>query len=68
MEFAVHHQVFVAGQERIVAGTNLAGWDQSPDPSHGDATLALTFDTNARRLLRLGRGAAGIEAADTKDD
>lgn len=60
--------VATMGTERIVAGTNLAGWDQSPDPSHGDATLARTFDANARRLLRLDRRAAGVGAADTKDD
>ena len=42
------------GTERIVAGTNLAGWDQCLDPSHGDGELASIFDTNARRLLRLG--------------
>ena len=41
------------GSDRVVAGTNLAGWDQSLDPSHGDTTLASTFDANARRLLRL---------------
>ncbi len=42
------------GPGRVVAGTNLAGWDQTGDPSHGDAELARTFDANARRLLRLG--------------
>lgn len=41
------------GTGRIVAGTNLAGWDQSLDPSHGDTAVAATFDANARRLLRL---------------
>ena len=41
------------GPERLVAGTNLAGWDQSRDPSWGDTTLASTMDDNARRLLRL---------------
>ena len=44
------------GPEQVVAGTNLAGWDQSLDPSHGDRTLAAAFDANARRLLRLGPG------------
>jgi aminocarboxymuconate-semialdehyde decarboxylase len=43
------------GPDRLVAGTNLAGWDQSRDPSWGDADLARTFDANARRLLRLDR-------------
>ena len=46
--------VTAMGTERIVAGTNLAGWDQCLDPSHGDGELASIFDTNARRLLRLG--------------
>ena len=41
------------GSERVVAGTNLAGWDQSRDPSWGDTDLAAVFDVNARRLLRL---------------
>ena len=41
------------GPDRVVAGTNLAGWYQSLDTAHGDATLAATFDANARRLLRL---------------
>ena len=43
------------GPDHVVAGTNLAGWDQSLDPAHGDAALAATFDANARRLLRLDR-------------
>ncbi len=47
--------VATMGTERIVAGTNLAGWDQCLDPGHGDAALAATFDANARRLLRLDR-------------
>ena len=42
------------GADRVVAGTNLAGWDASSDPSHGDAELAARFDANARRLLRMG--------------
>ena len=41
------------GTDHLVAGTNLAGWDQSQDPSHGDEQLASIFDRNARRLLRL---------------
>ncbi len=41
------------GTDRVVAGTNLAGWDQSVDPSHGDDGLRETFDVNARRLLRI---------------
>ncbi len=43
------------GTEHLVAGTNLAGWDQTADPSHGDAALADVLDANARRLLRLDR-------------
>lgn len=41
------------GADHVVGGTNLAGWDESPDPSHGDRALAQQFDANARRLLRL---------------
>ncbi len=41
------------GPDRLVAGTNLAGWDQSSDPSWGNGELASTMDGNARRLLRL---------------
>jgi aminocarboxymuconate-semialdehyde decarboxylase len=51
------------GPERVVAGTNLAGWDQELDPSHGDADLAGLFDGNARRLLRLGKQAGQPVAA-----
>jgi aminocarboxymuconate-semialdehyde decarboxylase len=43
------------GTDHLVAGTNLAGWDQADDPAHGDGDLAATLDTNARRLLRLDR-------------
>ena len=41
------------GPERLVVGTNLAGWDapSEPDQVHGDAR----YTDNARRLLRLGR-------------
>jgi aminocarboxymuconate-semialdehyde decarboxylase len=45
--------ISMMGPDRIVAGTNLAGWDQSLDPCHEDPSLATTFDANARRLLRL---------------
>jgi aminocarboxymuconate-semialdehyde decarboxylase len=41
------------GTERIVGGTNLAGWDACGDPAHGDPALAARMDANARRLLRL---------------
>ena len=41
------------GSHHLVAGTNLAGWDQTLDPSWGDRDLAATLDANARRLLRL---------------
>lgn len=43
------------GTGRLVGGTNFAGWDQTLDPSFGDARLSATFDANARRLLRLDR-------------
>ena len=43
------------GPDRLVAGTNLAGWDAATDPSEGDAGLAAAMDANARRLLRLDR-------------
>jgi aminocarboxymuconate-semialdehyde decarboxylase len=43
------------GTDRLVGGTNFAGWDQTADPSFGDADLASTLDANARRLLRLDR-------------
>lgn len=46
--------VRVVGSERLVAGTNLAGWDEHDDPSEGDDALAAAMDRNARRLLRLG--------------
>jgi aminocarboxymuconate-semialdehyde decarboxylase len=42
------------GTERLVGGTNFAGWDQTADPSYGDVELAATLDANARRLLRRG--------------
>ncbi len=45
----------VPGTSRLVGGTNFAGWDQSADPSFGDADLAAAMDANARRLLRLDR-------------
>jgi aminocarboxymuconate-semialdehyde decarboxylase len=41
------------GSDRVVAGTNLAGWDQSRDPTYADDALRSTVDANARRLLRL---------------
>ncbi len=45
--------VATVGVDRLVGGTNLAGWDEDTDPTHGDASLAATLDANARRLLRL---------------
>jgi hypothetical protein len=41
------------GTDRVVGGTNFAGWDETLDPSFGDEDLAGTLDRNARRLLRL---------------
>lgn len=52
---ALDQLVGTFGTDRVVAGTNLAGWDQCHDPSHGDARLSGHFDANARRLLRLDR-------------
>jgi len=43
------------GTDHLVGGTNLAGWDQTADPSFDDADLAATLEANARRLLRLKR-------------
>jgi aminocarboxymuconate-semialdehyde decarboxylase len=43
----------VVGEERLVMGTNFAGWDQG-EPG-GDGPLAERMDGNARRLLRLER-------------
>lgn len=41
------------GRDRLVVGTNLAGWDGPDEP--GDVVSAPEYDTNARRLLRLDR-------------
>lgn len=51
------------GTRRLVAGTNLAGWDQTGDPSWGDADLGAVMDANARRLLRLDPVPASPDAA-----
>ena len=40
------------GTSRVVSGTNLAGWDESVDPSHGNDELAATMRDNTNRLLR----------------
>lgn len=45
--------IATSGTDRLVGGTNFAGWDETADPSFGDAALAATLDANARRLLRL---------------
>jgi aminocarboxymuconate-semialdehyde decarboxylase len=39
------------GVDRLVVGTNLAGWDAPQDPA--DIPFRTEYDTNARRLLRL---------------
>ncbi len=39
------------GRDRLVVGTNLAGWDAPTDPSH--IPYHPDYDANARRLLRL---------------
>ena len=41
----------VAGEERLVMGTNFAGWDQGEPPAAG--RLATKMNENARRLLRI---------------
>jgi aminocarboxymuconate-semialdehyde decarboxylase len=41
----------VVGPDRLVVGTNLAGWDAPADP--GDIPFLPAYDDNARRLLRL---------------
>ena len=43
------------GVEKLVGGTNFAGWDEGADPAFGDESLAAVLDDNARRLLRLAR-------------
>ena len=43
------------GTDHLVAGTNLAGWDQCTDPAYGDSSLVAVFEANARRLLRLDK-------------
>ena len=44
--------IAAVGTGRLVGGTNLAGWDETADPSHGDADLRAALDANARTLLR----------------
>jgi aminocarboxymuconate-semialdehyde decarboxylase len=39
------------GVDRLVVGTNLAGWDAPPEP--GEIPYRSEYDVNARRLLRL---------------
>lgn len=39
------------GRDRLVVGTNLAGWDAPTEPEH--IPFVADYDTNARRLLRL---------------
>jgi aminocarboxymuconate-semialdehyde decarboxylase len=40
------------GRDRMVVGTNLAGWDAPTEP--GQIPFVADYDHNARRLLRLG--------------
>jgi aminocarboxymuconate-semialdehyde decarboxylase len=40
------------GRDRMVVGTNLAGWDAPTEPHH--IPFVEAYDTNARHLLRLG--------------
>jgi aminocarboxymuconate-semialdehyde decarboxylase len=46
----------VVGTDRLVFGTNFAGWDQSGGGHHGPVDPH--FATNARRLLRKESGFA----------
>ena len=41
------------GRDRLVVGTNLAGWDAPSEP--GQIAFVDAYDVNARRLLRLDR-------------
>lgn len=41
------------GEDRLVLGTNLAGWDAPTEPEH--IPFVDAYDANARRLLRLDR-------------
>ena len=41
------------GRDRLVVGTNLAGWDAPAE--RGDIAYVAAYDDNARRLLRLDR-------------
>jgi len=45
------------GRDRLVVGTNLAGWDaptsRAEIPLIDESDTASAYDTNARRLLRL---------------
>ena len=43
------------GRDRLVVGTNLAGWDAPTDRRHivSDVDNDIAYDENARRLLRL---------------
>ena len=41
------------GRDRLVVGTNLAGWDAPTEP--GQIAFVDAYDVNARRLLRLDR-------------
>jgi aminocarboxymuconate-semialdehyde decarboxylase len=45
------------GPDRLVYGTNFAGWDQPEEAAHGP--LPPEWADNARRLLRQPRGGAG---------
>ena len=39
------------GRDRLVVGTNLAGWDSPKEPA--EIPFVDAYDDNARRLLRL---------------
>jgi len=45
--------IATVGRDRLVGGTNLAGWDQDTGPAQRDPALSAVLDANARRLIRL---------------
>ena len=54
--YGQHAEVAHAGVERLVYGTNFAGWDSgaAEEPGGPGGELGATLSANAARLLRLG--------------
>ena len=44
----------IMGSDKLLLGTNFAGWDQHAMTQDVDATLANKMAANAKRLLRAG--------------